>query len=65
MASSHKWCSLRAQFERKFSSIFLLMTWTQETGLTKFAEDNELGGVTDSLESREVLENDIDNKNNG
>lgn len=41
------------------------MTWTQETGHTKFAEDNELGGVTDSLESREVLENDIDNKNNG
>lgn len=61
MAGSPKWCSLRAQFERKFSSMFLLMTWTQELGHTQFAEDNKLGGVTDSLESREALESDTDN----
>lgn len=60
MAGSHK-CSLRAQFVRKFSSIFLLMTWTQELGHTEFAEDYKLGGTIDSLESREALENNIDN----
>lgn len=64
MSGSHKWCSLRAQFERKFSSVFLLMTWTQELGHTEFGED-KLGGVIDSLESRDALESTTDNQSNG
>lgn len=54
----------QAQFERKFSSMFLLMTWTQELGHTEFGED-KLGGVIDSLESRDTLESTIDNQSNG
>lgn len=30
------------------------MTWTQELGHTELAEDNKLGGVIDSLGTREA-----------